>query len=132
MANFGIAIANGDDFAFAIVVGDLVDVAVFLGFFANAKEFFLIDIMGFFGLDAVIGHIAHGKAPVFGIAGATDAQNLLAHRAGARRSGEVSFVFVDPIGDLFDIDGRGFMLDGLFDGDDVHADASAARWDHLG
>ena len=32
MADFGVAVTDGDDFLFAVVVGDLVDVAVFFRF----------------------------------------------------------------------------------------------------
>ena len=132
MANLGVAVADGDDFARAIVIGDLVDIAVFFGFLEDAETFFFGDVVGLFGLDAVIGHIADGEAPIFRVAGTTYAKKLFAHRAGARRSGQVAIIFIKPIGNVFDIDGSRGVLDGFLDGDDVHANASATWRNHLG
>ena len=68
MANLGVAVADADDFIRAIVIGNLMDVSVLFRFLENLQGFFLGDIMGFLGIDAIIGHVANGDAPIFWIA----------------------------------------------------------------
>ena len=41
-------------------------------------------------------------------------------------------VLLEPVGDVLQVDGHVFRLDGLLHGDHVHADAVAAGWDHVG
>ena len=86
--------------------------------------------MGAAGFDGVVRHIADLDAPVVRIVAAAFAENGAAIAARADASGEVAFVFLEPVGDLLDLDGLVVHLDLLLDGDDVHADAVSSRHDH--
>ena len=68
MANLGVAVADADDFIRAIVIGNLMNVSVLFRFLENLQGFLLGDVMGFLGIDAVIGHVANGDAPIFRVA----------------------------------------------------------------
>ena len=68
MANLGVAVANANDLGGGGVGGNLMDVSVLFRFLENLQGFLLGDVMGFLGIDAVIGHVANGDAPIFRIA----------------------------------------------------------------
>ena len=82
------------------------------------------------GLHHVVGHIAHRDAPICRIVAARLAQHRAAHAAAARACRVLAVVFVEPVADMLDRNAPILGLNGLLDGDDVHADARTARRHH--
>ena len=110
-----------------------MDEAVLFRNFEDAQNFFAVDVMaGFLGLDHVVRHVADGDAPVVRVIGAADTALVALVTAGAGRNRIFAVIFVKPVRDVLDIDRGVLGLDGLLDGDDVHADTGTAFGDHLG
>ena len=109
-----------------------MDKAVFLGLAEDLQRLLLCDVLAALRLNDVGRHVAHGDAPALGVVTAALAEVLLARAAGAHALGILAFVLIEPVGDLLQPDGLLLRLDGLLHGDDVHADARAARRNHGG
>ena len=105
----------------AIVLGALEDLERLLG----------RDVVGATGLHGVVGHVAYLDAPVVRVVGAALAQLGAGVAARADAGGDVALVLLEPVGDALELDGLVLEVDGLLDGDDVHADAVASGRDHL-
>ena len=109
-----------------------MDEAVVLGLFEYLHGLVIGDVFAPLGLHHIIGHVAHGDAPVLHIIAAALAQLVAAGTAGAHALGVFALVLVQPVGDLFQPDGLLLRLDGLLHRDDVHADAGASGRHHGG
>ena len=130
VAHVHVAVADGEDLVLAVDVRDLMDEAVVLGLAQDVVDLLARDVVAAVGLDHVIGHIAHGDAPVVGVVAARLAQDGAAHAAAARAGGILAVVLVEPVLDMLDGNGAVLHGDGLLNRDDVHADACAARRHH--
>ena len=82
------------------------------------------------GFDRVVRHIADLNTPVILVIRAALAEHRAGRAAGADAGGQMPVVLLEPVGDLFDADRLAVGGDLLFDRDDVHADAVAARTYH--
>gem|GEM_PF-3153744 len=132
VTDLDVAVAKSKDLVGAVDVGRLMDETVLLSDFEDAHDFVSVDVVaGLLGLDHVIRHVTNGDTPVVRVVGTADAALVALIPAGARRNGISAVIFVEPVRDMLDVDGGVLGLDGLFDGDDVHADAGAAFGDHL-
>ena len=109
-----------------------MDEAVVLRLFEYLHGLVVGDVLATLGLHHIVGHIAHGDAPVFHVVAAALAQLLPAGAAGAHALGVLPLVLVEPVGDLLQTDGLLLRLDSLLHGDDVHADARASGRHHGG
>ena len=116
----------------AVDVGRLVHVTVLLGAAEDLERFLGRDVVRTTGLDRVVGHVADLDAPVVLIIRAALAKLGPRVAAGADACGDVAFILLQPVRDLLDIERLAVHADFLFDRDDVHADAVAARADHRG
>ena len=132
VADLDVAVADVEDVIVAVDVGDLVNVAVFLGLFQDIEGFFLRDVVSAAGFDCVVGHVADLNAPVLAVVGAALAQHRPGRAAGADTGGEMALVFLQPIGDFFQFDRLPAHLDFLLHRDHMHADAVAAGRHHRG
>ena len=125
------AVADAEDLLFAVDIRDLVDVAAFFRLLQDIHGFVVSDVVTHAGLAAVIGEIAHADAPVlFDVTGALAADALLL-AAAADAHADLAFVFLQPVGQVFDIEGFALRGDRFLHGDDVHADAGAAGRHHM-
>ena len=126
------AVADAEDLLFAVDVGDLVDVALLFRLLKDLHRFVVGDIVAHAGLAAVVGEIAYTDAPVlFDVAGALAADALLL-AAAADADADLPVVFLQPVGQMFDVQGLAVRGDRFFHRDNVHADAGAARGHEMG
>ena len=133
VTNLDVAVAKSKDLVRAVDVGRLMDETVVFGDLQDAHDFVSVDVVaGLLGLDHVVRHVTNGDTPVVRVVGAADTALVALLTAGAGRNGIFAFIFVEPVRNVLDVDGGVFGLDGLLDGDDVHADAGTAFGDHLG
>ena len=130
VAHVHVAVADGEDLVLAVDIRDLVHKAVVLGGAQNVIDLITRDVVASVGLDHVVGHVAHGDAPIARIVAAALAQNLTARTAAAGRCGVLAVVLVQPMLDVLDGHRGARGIDGLLDGDNVHADAGASGRDH--
>ena len=130
VAHVHVAVADGEDLVLTVDVGDLVHEAVVLRALEDLHGLLARDVAAAVGLHHVVGHVAHGDAPVVEVVTARFAHHFAAHTAGAGGSGVLALVLVQPVLDVLDGDGMALLLDGLLDGNDVHADTRASRRDH--
>ncbi len=82
------------------------------------------------GLDHVVGHIAHGDAPIGRVVGAALSHHATARAAAAGAGGILTLVFVEPMLDMLDRHRRARGIDSLLDRNDMHADAGTAGRHH--
>ena len=127
IAGAGGTVADADDLVFTVQVGDLVDIALFLGAFQDLHDLIVGDVAGILvGLHQVFRHVADSQAHIaFDIADAFAAHGLLSP-AGTYIDAEFIVLF-QPVGKMFHADGAVFVLDGFFDRDHVHTQAAASR-----
>ena len=130
VAHVDVAVANGEDLVLAVDVGDLVHKAVVLGLAQDVVDLLARHIVAAVGLDHVVGHIAHGDAPVGGVVGAALAHHATARAAAAGAGGILTLVFVEPMLDMLNRHRRARGIDGLLDRNDVHADTGASGRHH--
>ena len=104
--------------------------AVVLGLAQDVVDLLARHVMAAIGLDHVIGHIAHGDAPIGGVVGAALTHHATARAAAAGASGIFAIVFVEPVLDMLDRHRGARGVDGLLDRNDVHADAGASGRHH--
>ena len=130
VAHVDVAVADGEDLVLAVDIGDLVHKAVVLGLAQDVVDLLARHIVAAVGLDHVVGHIAHGNAPVGGVVGAALAHHATARAAAAGAGGVLTVVFVEPMLDMFNRHRGARGVDGLLDGNDVHADAGASGRHH--
>ena len=96
----------------------------------NLHCFVVGDVVTFSGLAAVVSHIADADTPVFTRVAAAFTEFGSAITAGANADAEMSLVFLEPVGKVFDVGSAVFHLDCLFNGDDVHTDTGTACRNH--
>ena len=130
VAHVDVAVADGEDLVLAVDIGDLVHKAVVLGLAQNVVDLLARHIVAAVGLDHVVGHIAHGNAPVGGVVGATLAHHATARAAAAGAGGILTLVFVEPMLDMLNRHRGARGVDGLLDWNDVHADTGASGRHH--
>ena len=130
VAHVDVAVADGEDLVLAVNVGDLVHKAVVLGLAKDVVNLVAGHVMAAVGLDHVIGHIAHGDAPVGRIVGAALAHHTTARAAAAGAGGILALVFVEPMLDMLNGHRGARGVDGFLDRNDVHADAGASGRHH--
>ena len=94
VAHVDVAVADGEDLVLAVDIGDLVHKAVVLGLAQNVVNLLARHIVAAVGLNHVVGHIAHGNAPVGGVVGAALAHHATARTAAAGAGGILTLVFV--------------------------------------
>ena len=94
VAHVDVTVADGEDFVLAVDVGDLVHKAVVLGLAQDVVNLVAGHVMATIGLNHVVGHIAHGNAPVGGVVGAALAHHATARTAAAGAGGILTLVFV--------------------------------------
>ena len=125
-----VAVADSEDLVLAVDIGDLVHKAVVLGLAQDVVDLVARHVMAAVGLDHIVGHIAHGNAPVGGVVGAALTHHATARAAAAGASGIFAIVFVEPVLDMLDRHRGARGVDGLLDRNDVHADAGASGRHH--
>ena len=109
-----------------------MDIAAILGLLEDLHRLFIGDVVAMVRLAAVIGKVADADAPLtFHVAGALTADALLL-AAGAHGHTDVALVLLQPMGQVLDRQRLALGRDGLFDRNDVHADAGASGRHHLG
>ena len=130
VAHVDVAVADSEDLVLAVDVGDLVHKAVVLGLAQDVVDFLARHIVAAVGLDHVVGHIAHGNAPVGGVVGAALAHHATACAAAAGAGGILTLVFVEPMLDMLNRHRGARSIDSLLDRNDVHADTGASGRHH--
>ena len=131
-ADAEVAVAQTEDLVGTIDVGGLVDIAVVLGPFADLKCFFFGNATAFAGLYQVVGEIAETDAAVvLNLTGAL-AEQSAGITAGAVTNGQFSVILVQPVRNVLQIAGFLFGRNGLFHGDDMHADTVASGRHQVG
>ena len=130
VAHVDVAVADGEDLVLAVDIGDLVHKAVVLGLAQDIVDLVARHVMAAVSLDHVIGHIAHGDAPVGRIISAALAHHATARTAAAGAGGILALVFVEPVLDMLNGHRGARGVDGLLDRNDVHADAGASGRHH--
>ena len=130
VAHVDVAVADGEDLVLAVDIGDLVHKAVVLGLAQDVIDLLTRHIMAAVGLNHIVGHIAHGNAPVGGVVGAALAHHTTARAAAAGAGGIFALVFVEPMLDMLDRHRGARSIDSLLDRNDVHADAGASGRHH--
>ena len=126
------AVADAEDLVLTVDIRDLVDIAAVLGLLEDLHGLFIGDVAAVVRLAAVVGEVANADAPLaFHVAGALAADALLL-AAGAHGHADVALVLLQPVGQVLDRQRLALGRDGLFDRDDVHADAGASGRHHLG
>ena len=96
----------------------------------NLHCFVVGDVVTFARFAAVVRHIADADTPVFARVAAAFTEFGSAIAAGANADAKVTFVFLEPVRKVFDVDRAVFHLDCFLNGDDVHADTAAACGNH--
>ena len=130
VAHVDVAVADGEDLVLAVDVGDLVHKAVVLGLAQDVVNLVARHVMAAVGLDHVVGHIAHGDAPIGRVVGAALTHHATARAAAAGASGIFAIVFVEPMLDMLDRHRRARGIDSLLDRNDMHADAGTTGRHH--
>ena len=130
VAHVDVAVADSEDLVLAVDIGDLVHKAVVLGLAQDVVNLVAGHVMTTIGLDHVVGHIAHGNAPVGRVVGAALTHHATARAAAAGAGGIFAIVFVEPMLDMLDRHRRARGIDSLLDRNDVHADAGASGRHH--
>ena len=130
VAHVDVAVADGEDLVLAVDVGDLVHKAVVLGLAQDVVDLVARYIMAAVGLNHIVGHIAHGNAPVGGVVGAALAHHATARAAAAGAGGIFAIVFVEPMLDMLDRHRGARSIDSLLDRNDMHADTGASGRHH--
>ena len=130
IAHVDVAVADGEDLVLAVDVGDLVHKAVVLGLAQDVVNLVARHVMAAVGLDHVVGHIAHGDAPIGRVVGAALTHHATARAAAAGASGIFAIVFVEPMLDMLDRHRRARGIDSLLDRNDMHADAGTTGRHH--
>ena len=130
VAHVDVAVTDGEDLVLAVDVGDLVHKAVVLGLAQDVVDLLARHIVAAVGLDHIVGHIAHGNAPVGGVVGAALTHHATARAATAGASSIFAIVFVEPMLDMLNRHRRARGVNGLLDRNDVHADTGAPGRHH--
>ena len=130
VAHVDVAVANGEDLVLAVDIGDLVHKAVVLGLAQDVVDLLARHVMAAVGLDHVVGHIAHGNAPVGGVVGAALAHHATARAAAAGAGSILTLVFVEPVLDMLNRHRGARGVNGLLDRNDVHTDTGATGRHH--
>ena len=130
VAHVDVAVADGEDLVLAVNVGDLVHKAVVLGLAQDVVDLVAGHVMTTIGLDHVVGHIAHGDAPIGRVVGAALSHHATARAAAAGASGIFAIVFVEPMLDMLNRHRGARGIDGLLDRNDMHADAGTSGRHH--
>ena len=130
IAHVDVAVADGEDLVLTVDIGDLVHKAVVLGLAQDVVDLLARHVMAAVGLDHVVGHIAHGDAPIGRVVGAALAHHATARAAAAGAGGILALVFVEPVLDMLNRHRGARSIDSLLDRNDVHADAGASGRHH--
>ena len=130
VAHVDVAVADCENLVLAVDIGDLVHKAVVLGLAQDVVDLLARHVMAAVGLDHIVGHVAHGNAPVGGVVGAALAHHATARAAAAGAGGIFAIVFVEPMLDMLDRHRGARGINGLLDRNDVHADAGASGRHH--
>ena len=130
VAHVDVAVADGEDFVLTVNVGDLVHKAVVLGLAQDVVNLVAGHVMATIGLDHVVGHIAHGDAPIGRVVGAALTHHATARAAAAGASGIFAIVFVEPMLDMLNRHRGARGVNGFLDWNDVHADTGASGRHH--
>ena len=130
VAHVDVAVADGEDLVLAVDISDLVHKAVVLGLAQDVVNLVAGHVMATIGLNHVVGHIAHGDAPIGRVVGAALTHHATARAAAAGAGGIFAIVFVEPMLDMLDRHRGARGVDGLLDRNDVHADAGASGRHH--
>ena len=108
-----------------------MDEAVLLALTEDVQRLFAGDVAAALArLHHVIRHVAHGDAPTLGIIGAALIEGEAGLTAGAGGGGVLAVILIQPVGDVFKVNGGVLRLDGFLHGDNVHTDARAAGRHH--
>ena len=132
IADLHITVADIKNMIGTIDVGGLMYIAVLFGLFQDLQRLFLGDVMGSSGLYSVVGHIAHLDTPVIYIVCTAFSQFGPGIAAGTDTGRQMSFVFLQPVGDLFQVQGFVMHCHFLFYRNDMHTDSVAAGTHHGG
>ena len=105
---------------------------VVFGFLENSHRLIVGHVMASSCLSKVVRHIAHTDTPVAIVIRAAFIQFLTAVAARTNTYADMPFVFLEPIGDMLDIDALVFHRDGFLYRNDVHTDTRTAHRNHRG
>ena len=130
VAHVDVAVADGEDLVLAVDVRDLVHKAVVLGLAQDVVDLLAGHVMTAVGLDHVVGHIAHGDAPIGRVVGAALTHHATARAAAAGAGGILTLVFVEPVLDMLNRHRGARGVNGLLDRNDMHADTGTSGRHH--
>ena len=125
-----VAVADSEDLVLAVDIGDLVHKAVVLGLAQDVVNLVAGHVMATIGLNHVVGHIAHGDAPIGRVVGAALTHHATARAAAAGAGGILTLVFVEPVLYMLNRHRRARGIDSLLDRNDMHADAGTTGRHH--
>ena len=133
VAHIDVAVTDCKDLVSTVNIGDLMDKAVFLTLAEDFQCLFLGDITAALaGLYHLVGHVANGNTPAFGVVGAAFVEGQTGFTAGTGGCGILALILIQPVGDMLHRNGLVFGFDGFFHGDNVHTDTGASGRHHGG
>ena len=97
IADLYVAVADGEDFAFTVDIGDLVYKTMILCFFQDGHALIVGDEVTSARLRQIFCHIANADTPIVVIVGAAFIQSFATNTAGADAHSQVAFVAFKPI-----------------------------------
>ena len=100
--------------------------AVVLGTLQYRHRLVIGDVMSAAGLTAVIGHVSDTDTPVVEIVGTALVDLLTAYTAGADRSTDMSFITLQPVGNMLNIYCAVLHGDRLLDRNNMHSYSGAS------
>ena len=122
-----VTVTDCKDFVSTVDVCDLMYESVVLCYLQNLQCLRFIDIASvFLCFHYIICHISDGDTPAFRIVRAALSVGQAGTTAGTRACRVFSLIFVQPVGNMFQIYGFIFHLDRFFHRDNMHTDTGTA------
>ena len=125
-----VAIANGENLALAVNIGNLVYEAVVFRLAQYGHCLLVCNVVTASGLTQIVCHVAHAYAPVTIVVRAAFVQFLAAVAARTDTDADMALVFFEPVRNMLDINRLVLHTDSLFDRNNMHAYTRAAQGHH--
>ena len=97
VADLDVAVADGEDFAFTVDIGDLMYKTVVFRFFQDGHALIVGNVVTSTCFRQILRHIANADTPIVVIVGAPFIQPFATNTAGADAHSQVAFVALKPI-----------------------------------
>ena len=130
IANLHVAVADCENFAFAVNIGDLMHIAIVLGPFEYFHSLVIADVPASARLTAIVRHISHCNAPVAVVVRTSLVQLLASVAAGADGCPYMPLIALEPIGEVLYVHSLVFHRNGLFHRNYVHSYSGSAHRHH--